>query len=196
MPVPGLSIASIFACPKTRSAGRDVCAPCRTLRRNLRTSLDRGDERNQLLPTWEKFPNRIHLAKSYMVRAGLIDQPRRGRFIASQEGRALLARHPHEINVELLLEYPSFREWKNGGDEELIGDHPHRSRLQSDRLFRKPQEQIESAHATLHSALREDLLQRILQNSPGFFEQVIVDLLVAMGYGGSRRNAATHWTFR
>lgn len=53
-----------------------------------------------------------------------------------------------------------------------------------------PEEQIETAHAALQTALRGDLLARILQNSPGFFEQVIVDLLVAMGYGGSHRNAA------
>jgi restriction system protein len=151
------------------------------------------EERDQLLPSGKRLlPNRIHWAKSYMVRAGLIDQPRRGRFIASQEGRALLARHPDKINVELLLEYPSFREWKNGGDEELVGGSPAQEPASiGSPVSKTPEEQIESAHATLHSALREDLLQRILQNSPGFFEQVIVELLVAMGYGGSRRNAAT-----
>lgn len=54
-----------------------------------------------------------------------------------------------------------------------------------------PEEQIEDAHAALQATLRADLLNRILQNSPSFFEQVIVDLLVAMGYGGTHRNAAT-----
>jgi restriction system protein len=54
-----------------------------------------------------------------------------------------------------------------------------------------PEEQIEAAHLTLHSSLRDELLQRILQNSSSFFEQIIVELLVAMGYGGTLRNAAT-----
>jgi restriction system protein len=54
-----------------------------------------------------------------------------------------------------------------------------------------PEEQIEAAYQALHSALRADLLERIAQNTPSFFEQVIVDLLVAMGYGGSHKNAAT-----
>jgi restriction system protein len=127
-----------------------------------------------------------------MVRAGLIDQPRRGRFIASQEGRALLARHPDKINVELLLEYPSFREWyrpENVSDEVAV-TAPADQKSASIETVQTPEEQIESAHVALHSALREDLLQRILQNSPSFFEQVIVELLVAMGYGGSLRNAA------
>lgn len=53
-----------------------------------------------------------------------------------------------------------------------------------------PEEQIEAAYASLHAALRADLLARVLQNTPGFFERVIVDLLVAMGYGGSQRSAA------
>jgi restriction system protein len=55
-----------------------------------------------------------------------------------------------------------------------------------------PEEQIEAAHIALLSALRAELLQRILQNSPTFFEQVIVDLLVAMGYGGTHRSAREH----
>jgi len=53
-----------------------------------------------------------------------------------------------------------------------------------------PEEQIDAAHASLQAALRDELLQRILANSPGFFEQLIIDLLIAMGYGGSHKDAA------
>lgn len=127
-----------------------------------------------------------------MVRAGLIDQPRRGRFVASQEGRVLLARNPERINVDLLLEYPAFREWYRPDN---LSDAPtelvdREGASIGSPVSKTPEEQIESAHLELHSALREELLQRMFQNSPVFFEQVIVELLVAMGYGGSLRNAA------
>src|SRR5262245_20656689 len=153
------------------------------------------EERNQFLPNKRQriLHNRIHWAKFYMVRAGLIDQPRRGQFLASPEGRALLARHPDKINLELLLQYPSFREWyrKETVSDAAIQPTAQESASIGSPAAKTPEEQIESAHLALHSALREELLHRILQNSPGFFEQVIVELLVAMGYGGSRSNAAT-----
>ncbi len=152
------------------------------------------EERDQLLPSGRQrlLHNRIHWAKFYMVRAGLIDQPRRGRFVASQEGRALLARNPEKINVDLLLEYPSFCEWYRGDNvnDAGTGVADQEGTSVGPPAPKTPEEQIESAHLALHAALREELLQRMFQNSSGFFEQVIVELLVAMGYGGSLRNAA------
>jgi restriction system protein len=126
-----------------------------------------------------------------MSKAGLIDSPRRGRFVASDAGRTLLAQNPTRIDVDLLLEYPAFKEFyrgENPGRDETISldtaGSPSRAAATT------PEEQIEAAHVALQSALSSELLQRVLQNSPGFFESVIVDLLVAMGYGGSHRNAA------
>ncbi|WP_343713661.1 restriction endonuclease [Inquilinus sp.] len=154
------------------------------------------EERDQLLPSGRQkiLHNRIHWAKFYMGKAGLIDSPRRGRFIASEAGRALLARNPERIDVELLLEYPSFRDFYRGGAGTVgeVGSAPDTSLPTSEPTSAiTPEEQIEAAYLALQSALRSELLQRILQNSPSFFEHVIVDLLVAMGYGGSRRSAAT-----
>ena len=63
--------------------------------------------------------NRIHWAKFYMVKAGLIDQPRRGRFIASDKGRALLAHNPSTIDVDTLLEYPAFHDFYRGGHSDI-----------------------------------------------------------------------------
>jgi restriction system protein len=154
-----------------------------------------AEERDQLQPSGRQkiLHNRIHWAKLYLAKAGLIDQPRRGCFVTSQEGGELLARHPDKINLELLLEYPSFREWyrsENVVSDEAVGPTTQEPTSIGSPAPKTPEEQIESAHLSLHSALREELLHRILQNSPGFFEQVIVELLVAMGYGGSLRNAA------
>jgi restriction system protein len=137
--------------------------------------------------------NRIHWTKFYLGKAGLIDQPRRGRFVASQEGRALLAQNPDKINLDTLLEYPAFRDWyrREQVNDTAVASAGEQSASIGSPASKTPEEQIESAHQALHSALREELLQRILQNTSGFFEQVIVELLVAMGYGGSLRNAAT-----
>jgi hypothetical protein len=82
-------------------------------------------EREQLQPGGRRIlQNRIHWAKLYMVRAGLIDEPQHGRFVASQEGRALLARNPVKINVDFLREYPRFRDWYRGGQAGHRADGP------------------------------------------------------------------------
>jgi restriction system protein len=148
-------------------------------------------ERDQLLPSGRQkiLHNRIHWAKFYMSKAGLVETPERGRFQATEAGKELLRTNPSRVDVDTLLRYPSFvafREGSNESEEEgAAGGGPAVAAATT------PEEQIEAAFTVLQSALRADLLQRILQNSPAFFEHVIVDLLVAMGYGGSRRSAAT-----
>jgi restriction system protein len=151
-------------------------------------------ERDELLPSGKQrfLHNRIHWAKFYMTKAGLIDVPRRGRFVASEAGRALLARKPDRIDVQLLLQYPEFAEFYRSAIERTpIAGAEAPEQAASPAAVITPEEQIERAHIALQSTLRDELLRRILLNSPGFFEQVIIELLVGMGYGGSHRNAAT-----
>jgi restriction system protein len=150
-------------------------------------------EREQLLPSGRQrvLHNRIHWAKFYMNRAGLIDTPSRGRFVASEAGRALLNTDPKGIDVKLLLAIPEFHAfYKNQATDQDAEPSAETALDGTIDGSRTPEEQIEAAHETLETALRTDLLQRILQNSPSFFERLIVELLVAMGYGGSHRNAA------
>lgn len=150
-------------------------------------------EREQMLSSGKQrlLHNRAHWAKYYMTRAGLIDSPRRGRFVASAAGRALLATNPERIDVKLLLQYPEFREFFKGRGSSQGAEPSYEATLEDVGAgVLTPEDQIEAAHLALETALRSDLLQRILQNSPSFFERLIVDLLVAMGYGGSHRNAA------
>ena len=155
-----------------------------------------AEQREEMLPSGRQrlLHNRMHWAKFYMFKAGLIDQPRRGRFVASDAGRTLLAQNPARIDVKLLRQIPEFEAFYQTA---ILGRTPDVAEAEAgpdvpgDAIASAtPEEQIEAAHQTLQSALRAELLERILQNSPGFFEQVIVDLLVAMGYGGSHRNAA------
>ncbi len=147
------------------------------------------DEREEMLPSGRQrvLHNRIHWAKFYMGKAGLIDSPERGKFIASEAGKQLLATEPPAINVETLKAYSAFVEFYNGNKLSSNQSSPAEAAAVSEVT---PEEQIDAAHAVLHSALKVELLQRILAQSPSFFERVIVDLLVSMGYGGSHDRAA------
>lgn len=149
------------------------------------------EERQEMLPSGRQrvLHNRIHWAKFYMSKAGLIASPGRGRFIATDDGRKLLAANPGRIDVHLLLQRPAFRDFykANGSGSKPASEVAD---IHVDVDATTPEEQIEAAYQALQSALRAELLERITQNSPEFFEQLIVDLLVAMGYGGSHKNAA------
>jgi restriction system protein len=151
------------------------------------------EEREELLPSGRQrlLHNRIHWAKFYMTKAGLIASPGRGRFVATDAGKALLGSSPERIDVKLLLQRPEFREFYKGNDADAgsIEDRASVSREDGDAKI-TPEEQIEAAYQAVQLALRAELLDRISQNSPAFFEQLIVDLLVGMGYGGSHQNAA------
>lgn len=153
-----------------------------------------GAEREELLPSGRQrvLHNRIHWAKFYMTKAGLLASPARGCFVATDEGRALLATNPPRIDVELLLTRPSFRQFYKGGAESA-----ERTRLTNPADVisavgspSTPEEQIEAAFRSVQLALRAELIERVIHNSPLFFEHLIVNLLVAMGYGGSHKNAA------
>lgn len=150
------------------------------------------EERDELLPSGRQrvLHNRIHWAKFYMSKAGLIASPARGRFVATDKGKALLATAPERIDVALLMQEPEFREFYKNESGATEQDAAIAKSLATASPTTTPEEQIDAAHAALIAALRDELLQRILANSPAFFEQLIVDLLVAMGYGGSHKDAA------
>lgn len=149
------------------------------------------EEREELLPSGKQriLHNRIHWAKFYMSKAGLIRSPKRGAFVATDAGNALLDTNPVAIDVELLKSYPAFETFysKEGSDPAVHA--PDKTTIKS-ATEATPEEQIDAAHATINEALKADLLARILEQTPTFFEALIVDLLLAMGYGGSHENAA------
>lgn len=150
------------------------------------------EERETMLPSGKQrlLHNRIHWAKFYMSKAGLIDVPRRGVFTASAAGRQLLASGRAKIDVDYLKTTPQFadyyRQYETGGDagnnDQLVAISPPAEIT--------PEEQIDAAHHLVTNALKADLLTRVLDQPPSFFERLIVELLVAMGYGGSHEDAA------
>lgn len=147
------------------------------------------DERNEMLPSGRQriLHNRIHWAKFYLTKAGLIVAPSRGRFTATESGHQWLANNLDRIDLRMLMKIPAFGEFyrNEGSDDEQPSTTPVPVEISS-----TPEERIEAAYQEIHATLRRDLLERIGQNSPAFFEQLIVDLLVAMGYGGTHKNAA------
>lgn len=154
-----------------------------------------AEEREELLPSGRQrvLHNRIHWAKFYMSKAGLIASPARGRFVATDAGRALLAQNPDRVDVKLLLKRPEFREFYKTSNSAGTDTDSGQGEIESRDLGSTsvtPEEQIEASYQAVVAALRADLLDRIGQNSPAFFEGLIVDLLVAMGYGGSHKSAA------
>lgn len=149
------------------------------------------DQREELLPSGKQriLLSRIHRAKFYMGKAGLIESPRRGLFRASEQGLALLKTAPPTINVETLKAFAPFREFYGNSTKTKTPDQPPAS-LVAAASDVPPEEQIDAAHKVLHSALKAELPARILEQTPSFFERVIVDLLVGMGYGGIRKRRA------
>lgn len=145
-------------------------------------------EAEEMLPSGKQrlLHNRIHWAKFYLTKAGLLEIPKRGRFTVTEMGKQLLNRPPAVLNTKYLLTLPAFKEFY--GKSEAAQPSDDGSALEPPAAT--PEEIINDAEKAFNAALRDDLLSHILQNSPQFFEQLIVELLVAMGYGGSRLNAA------
>jgi len=117
-------------------------------------------ERDQLLPSGKQrvLSNRIHWAKFYMSKAGLIESPRRGHFIATEAGRKLLAQDPAKIDIARLLEYPRFKEFYLGSGEHAEDVVASGAPAPQPAVTTTPEEQIEVAYSELSSALRADIL--------------------------------------
>ncbi len=144
------------------------------------------EERTKPFSTGEPiFKNRVWWARSYLVKAGLLQSPGRGRIRITTRGLEALKKEPALIDNEFLKQYPEFLEFKYGmkrvTEDETVGEEEKESRT--------PQEIIELNHRRLRETLAQDLLEKVSSCSPTFFEKLVVDLLVRMGYGGSREDA-------
>lgn len=148
-------------------------------------------ERAELLPSGRQpvIANRVHWALSYLGRAGLVDRVARGVYRVSDRGRSVLAQPPERITIPFLRQFPEFRSLRPDDsypdDRILKGPNASYAGGVAD-AERTPEERIGEAVAIIHADLREKLLQRVRAAEPAFFEQVVIDLLVAMGYGTGR----------
>jgi len=148
------------------------------------------DDLKEMLPSGiqSTFVNRIGWASTYMKKAGLLEATRRGFYQITDRGRDLLKKQPKTINVKLLKQYPEFLEFQQLKGTRS-GDKVAESKGSSDISTATPSEALEAAYENLRDELADELLARLKKISPAFFERVVVELLVKMGYGGSRADA-------
>lgn len=141
-----------------------------------------AEDRKQLLPsgTQPTFDNRVRWARTYLAKAGLLEATGRGRFRITGPGIEVLASRPTAINVGFLKQFPEFLEFLSGSRK--VEPQPAVD-------LQTPEELLEGSYQNLRLALGQDLLEQIKKCAPQFFERLVVELLVAMGYGGSRKDA-------
>lgn len=123
-----------------------------------------------------------------MVKAGLLEPFGRGKFKITTRGVAALQTKPPKINVDFLNQYPEFVQFRLAAKSKNANS-PDIGATYVSANEQTPQELLEISYQALHSQLAQDLLDKISTASPRFFEKLVVDLLVAMGYGGSRKDA-------
>jgi len=144
------------------------------------------EERKELLPSGQQeiVANRVAWARTYMGKAGLLESTRRGYFKITDRGLKVLKKNPDRIDVKFLEQFEEFRQFRalrhTKSEEQEIEEETHK---------RTPEEALESAYKQLRDNLANELLQQIKSCSPGLFEKIVVELLVKMGYGGSRQDA-------
>jgi len=145
-------------------------------------------DRAELLPsgTQQTYKNRIAWARTYLTKAGLLESPKRGAFRITDRGRSELATNLKEISTDYLMKFDEFRSFRTPVVNHASGSQSSIQTLSSST----PEETIESAIEDLTTQLANELLQALLEASPSFFEQIVIELLVRMGYGGSQREAA------
>lgn len=155
-------------------------------REALKTAMNISEEDlTELLPSGRqtKYENRINWAKSYSVQAKLLESPKRGRFRITNRGRELLAQGHNRIDVKILNQYPEFVEFHSAKPDDPSIKEVDTSQEET------PEESLQKAHASIRLDLAGGLLNKIKSNSPKFFELLVVDLMIALGYGGSRADA-------
>jgi restriction system protein len=144
-----------------------------------------GEERRDLLPSGRQptFDNRVGWARTYLKKAGLLASTRRGYFRITQRGLDVLDKQPPAIDTAYLKQFPEFVKFQTPAqkEEEQAPPEPDDGAT--------PEEQIEAAYQKLREGLVTELLEAVKTCSPAFFEQLVVDLLVKMGYGGTRKDA-------
>ena len=146
------------------------------------------EDRQELLASGNsRVKNRVSWAFIYLERAKLLERIARGRYHITERGIGVLRENPERIDMDFLRRFPEFVEFQTikntaSNDSAEVAD--------DDDTTETPEERLETAYQRLRKALASDLLDRVKRCSPQFFETLVVDLLVGMGYGGSKADAA------
>lgn len=145
------------------------------------------EERNELLPSGKqtRFSNRVHWAKSFLEQAGLVKATRRAHFVITDRGKEAL-KDNKEINASYLEKYPEFQKFRSRTTEDDALEWLQSREVEDTAT---PDEVLRAAHKKINAALSAELLDRVRAAPPNFFEHLIIELLLAMGYGGTWEDA-------
>lgn len=180
MPVPDFQTL-MLPLLRIASDGRDHELPALRARLAGEFALSQEDL-DEKLPSGRQstFHNRVGWAQTFLVKAGLLERPRRGAVRITGPGRALLAENPPRIDMKLLERYESYRQFRETKRERPAADLEPQA---ANGLT--PEEMMEHGYRELRAAVTGDLLGHVRSASPAFFEQLVVDLLLKLGYGGA-----------
>jgi restriction system protein len=144
------------------------------------------EERKILLPSGvqEQFRNRVAWAKSHLKMAGLLETPKRGIYKITDLGRNVLHKKPPAINLKFLNQFPDYVAFRTSHRQKADSSNESAS-----EQVETPEEMLEFAHEKIRNSLAAEILQKLKSCSPSFFERIVVEVIVKMGYGGSRIDA-------
>jgi restriction system protein len=144
-------------------------------------------ERSLLLPSGSQplFSNRVAWAVTHLAQAGLLERPARGVTQLTTRGARVLEEYPERVDMKILRQYPEYEEFRTRTSQRKGGQAAQTGSLDSARQDElSPREAIAEVIDSAHSAVAADLLARVVKQSPLFLEQLVLQLLVKMGYGG------------
>lgn len=146
------------------------------------------EERKELLASGSQpvFDNRVGWAKTYLKKAGLIDAPKRATFLITELGLQTLKENPDRIDAKYLRKFPAFLEFVHAGKTESEGEE---EAISQEITEQTPEENLDKAYQRIRKSLADELLAKVIDLSPAFFERLVIELLVKMGYGGSIKDA-------
>lgn len=146
------------------------------------------EERKELLASGNQaiFDNRVGWAKTYLKKAGLLDSPKRATFVITQIGLDTLKKNPDRVDAKYLRQFPAFLEFQNASRNDNETEEETIVIAVSEQT---PEENLDKAYQRIRKSLASELLQNVVDLSPTFFERLVVELLVKMGYGGSIKDA-------
>jgi len=145
-----------------------------------------NEELNELLPSGKqtRFYNRVGWARTYLIKSKLLEMSKRSFYRITERGKEVLASNPNRIGMSYLKRFPEYIEFKEKENE-------RKEKEQVEEVEEStPEELLENAYQEIRETLAQEVLENVMACSPSFFERLVVELLVAMGYGGSRRDAA------
>lgn len=183
MPVPDFQT---FLLPLLRLTVDGKEHSLRDIRKPIQTALALSDDDlTENLPSGmqSKFSNRLAWASVYLTKAGVLNRVKRGVFQITDRGRELLGENPEKVTVKMLSRYPEFIQFHKGSEQSAAAGQIEKEASET------PEERLASDHQILREALAAELIDATKKSPPSFFERLVIDLLVAMGYGGSAEEA-------